>query len=170
MESCLVVQWLRLHTSTAGDRGLIPGQGTKILHAAWCRPRKRKKNLWCSICHLESRIYSAFTFLKPLCMDLEFLASGLWHVSCVCALFWSFNSNVINLSVVGFFFIITIIISVCVCVYVCIYLLAASGLSWGVWDLHWGMRDLLLRLAGSSLRHAGFSLVVTRGFLFFLSL
>ena len=142
MESCLVVQWLRLHTSTAGDRGLIPGQGTKILHAAWCRPRKRKKNLWCSICHLESRIYSAFTFLKPLCMDLEFLASGLWHVSCVCALFWSFNSNVINLSVVGFFFIITIIISVCVCVcmYVFIYwlhrvLVEACGIfteAWGI--------------------------------------
>ena len=26
----LVVQLLRLHTSTAGDMGLIPGQGTKI--------------------------------------------------------------------------------------------------------------------------------------------
>ena len=26
----LVVQWLRLHTSSAGDSGSIPGQGTKI--------------------------------------------------------------------------------------------------------------------------------------------
>ena len=26
-----VVQWLGLHTSTAGDSGSIPGQGTKIL-------------------------------------------------------------------------------------------------------------------------------------------
>ena len=26
-----VVQWLRLHASTAGDTGLIPGWGTKIL-------------------------------------------------------------------------------------------------------------------------------------------
>ena len=27
----MVVQWLGLHTSTAGDSGSIPGQGTKIL-------------------------------------------------------------------------------------------------------------------------------------------
>ena len=26
------VQWLRLHTSTAGGTGSVPGQGTKILH------------------------------------------------------------------------------------------------------------------------------------------
>ena len=31
----LVVQWLRLWASTAGSMGLIPAQGTKILHAAW---------------------------------------------------------------------------------------------------------------------------------------
>ena len=30
----LVVQWLRLHASTAGDMGLIPGRGTRILHAS----------------------------------------------------------------------------------------------------------------------------------------
>ena len=30
----LAVQWLRLCASTAGGMGLIPGQGTKILHAA----------------------------------------------------------------------------------------------------------------------------------------
>ena len=35
-----MVQWLRLHTSNAGDAGLIPGQGIKILHAA--RPKKKK--------------------------------------------------------------------------------------------------------------------------------
>ena len=29
----LVVQWLRLPASTAGDTGLIPGWGTKILRA-----------------------------------------------------------------------------------------------------------------------------------------
>ena len=32
----LVVQWLRLRTSNAGDVGSISGQGTKIPHAAWC--------------------------------------------------------------------------------------------------------------------------------------
>ena len=30
----LVVQWLRLQASTIGSMGLIPGQGTKIPHAA----------------------------------------------------------------------------------------------------------------------------------------
>ena len=35
----LVVQWLGLRASTAGGTGLIPGQGTKILHAAW--PKKK---------------------------------------------------------------------------------------------------------------------------------
>ena len=29
----LVVQWLKLHISTAGDMSSIPGQGTKIPHA-----------------------------------------------------------------------------------------------------------------------------------------
>ena len=33
MGTTLVVQWLRLHTSTAGGGGSIPGQGTKISHA-----------------------------------------------------------------------------------------------------------------------------------------
>ena len=37
----LVVQWLRLHTSTAGDAGSIPGQEAKIPHAA--HEAKRKK-------------------------------------------------------------------------------------------------------------------------------
>lgn len=30
----LAVQWIRLQTPNAGDRGLIPAQGTKILHIA----------------------------------------------------------------------------------------------------------------------------------------
>ena len=39
----LVVQWLRLHTSNAGGAGLIPGQGTKIPHAAWHVQEKHKE-------------------------------------------------------------------------------------------------------------------------------
>ena len=31
LETSVLVQWLRLLASTAGDTGLIPGQGTKIL-------------------------------------------------------------------------------------------------------------------------------------------
>ena len=38
----LVVQWLRLRTSTAGGMGVILGQGAKILHAAReARPKKK---------------------------------------------------------------------------------------------------------------------------------
>ena len=32
----MVVQWLRLHASSAGEAGQIPGQGTKIPHHEWC--------------------------------------------------------------------------------------------------------------------------------------
>ena len=38
----LAVQWLRLHTPSAGGTGSIPDQGTKILHAAR-RDQKKKK-------------------------------------------------------------------------------------------------------------------------------
>ena len=38
-----VVQWLRLCASNAGGMGLIPGQGTKILHASRCGKEKKKK-------------------------------------------------------------------------------------------------------------------------------
>ena len=37
----LAVQWLRFRTSNAGGVGSIPGQGTKIPHAAW--PKEKKK-------------------------------------------------------------------------------------------------------------------------------
>ena len=37
----LTVQWLRLGISIAG--GLIPGQGTKILHALWHSQEKNKQ-------------------------------------------------------------------------------------------------------------------------------
>ena len=37
----LVVQWLRLHVSTVGGTGSIPGQGTKIPHVEW-HGRKKK--------------------------------------------------------------------------------------------------------------------------------
>ena len=32
--------WLRFCTSNAGGAGLIPGQGTKMPHAAWCGQKK----------------------------------------------------------------------------------------------------------------------------------
>ena len=39
----LAFQRLRLHVSTAGCVGLIPGQGNKIPHAAWCSQKVKKK-------------------------------------------------------------------------------------------------------------------------------
>ena len=41
----LVVQWLGLRDSSAGDAGSIPGQGTKIPHAlqGWGQKNKFKK-------------------------------------------------------------------------------------------------------------------------------
>ena len=44
MGTCLAVQWLRLHASTAGGTGSIPGQGTKIPHAAWRGQKNQKAN------------------------------------------------------------------------------------------------------------------------------
>ena len=40
-----VVQWLRLHTSNAGYGGSIPGQGTKIPHAARCSQKQNKNHV-----------------------------------------------------------------------------------------------------------------------------
>ena len=42
-ETSLLVQWLRLYTSNAEAVGSIPGQETKIPHAAWCGQKKKKK-------------------------------------------------------------------------------------------------------------------------------
>ena len=46
----LVVQWLRLHASTAGDTDLIPGWRIKIPYAMWCcQKREREKDSFISI-------------------------------------------------------------------------------------------------------------------------
>ena len=37
----LAAQWLRLHTSNAGDTCSIPGQTTKILHSTWHGKKKK---------------------------------------------------------------------------------------------------------------------------------
>ena len=54
LRTFLVVQWLRLCISAAGGLGLIPGQGTKILHAAPHGQKKKKLTLisalWFSLC------------------------------------------------------------------------------------------------------------------------
>ena len=39
----LVVQWLRGQASSAGGVGLIPGWGTRIMHAQCCSPQNKIK-------------------------------------------------------------------------------------------------------------------------------
>ena len=39
-----MVEWLGLHASIAGDKGSIPDEGTKILHAMQCSKKKKKSN------------------------------------------------------------------------------------------------------------------------------
>ena len=55
METSLVIQWLRLHASTLGDRGSIPGQETKIPHAVQCSQQLKKKIFFLS--HLTIWVY-----------------------------------------------------------------------------------------------------------------
>ena len=43
-ETSLVVQWLRLHASTAGGMGSIPSWGSQIPHATWRGKKKKKDN------------------------------------------------------------------------------------------------------------------------------
>ena len=45
LTTSLPVQWLRLHASTAGGTGLVPGQGIKIPHAVWCSQKKKKNKI-----------------------------------------------------------------------------------------------------------------------------
>ena len=40
LRTFLVVQWLGLHSSAAGDPGLLSGQETKILQAVRCSKKK----------------------------------------------------------------------------------------------------------------------------------
>ena len=64
--TCLVVQWLRLHTTTAVGTGSIPGWGTKIPHAVRQGQKKKKvelsQNIYCS----EDQVIQKASFLQAL--------------------------------------------------------------------------------------------------------
>ena len=55
MWTSLVVQWLRLHASSARGMGLIPGWGTKIPHAMW--PKNLKNKYFLKVIKMQIIIY-----------------------------------------------------------------------------------------------------------------
>ena len=71
----LAVQWIRLCATIAGGTGLIPGWGTKILHAARYN-QKKKKNLgaslvaqWLRIClPMQGTWVRAMVWEDPTCL------------------------------------------------------------------------------------------------------
>ena len=68
-----MVQWLRLCTSTAGGMGLIPDQGTKILHATMSSQTKIKnKQIW--FLKLLQRYYTSKPKHKtPWCLKMRIM-------------------------------------------------------------------------------------------------
>ena len=72
-----MVQWLRLHTSTAGGTGSIPGWGTKIPHAERCSQNKIKFTLSCITISMYKM--SMGWLLKEICFTLWGIGSG-WRV------------------------------------------------------------------------------------------
>ena len=66
----LVVQWLRLHVSNAGDVGSILGQGTRIPHLAWCA----KKKAWGKGQELPSPLQGGHS-------PRNFICSPIWKLS-----------------------------------------------------------------------------------------
>ena len=56
-----MVQWLRLHASTAGGKDLIPGRGTKNLHATQPKTKQNKTNkqkyIWDYLLNATEKIF-----------------------------------------------------------------------------------------------------------------
>lgn len=77
-----MVQWLRLHASTAGGVGLIFNQETKIWHAVWCNQKVKKKK------KKEKRVYGEKKekeiFIEyPLCSQSSWLPTDGKQVCCL---------------------------------------------------------------------------------------
>ena len=87
-ETSLVVQWLRLCSSTVGASGSIRGLRTRILHAEWCAhtpppPPKIKQNLAYKGGRHNRVIIriSKIMRVKPLALSLALMV----HIVLVCA-------------------------------------------------------------------------------------
>ena len=64
----LAFQWFRLYAPTAESIGSIPSQGTKILHATWCRQKKRKRNINLTSYHQKQGLLTSCVFFQTFYM------------------------------------------------------------------------------------------------------
>ena len=71
----LSLQWLGLHTSTAGDVGSIPAWGTRVPYATRCQPKKNK--------YVEWEIWDTLEKCKEVWYCIAFL---WWRLHSVCGL------------------------------------------------------------------------------------
>ena len=83
-----MVLWLKVHTSTAGGEGLIPDQGTRILHASWSSQNKenRNKNSPLKIIRPEKKSNKSIGQRNPLgvqCLGLGSFPAVAWVQSLV---------------------------------------------------------------------------------------
>ena len=73
----LVVQWLRLCSSTSGGLGSIPGQGTKIWHATWRGQKKKKKEEdKCYHIRVHAYVHASLQSCLTLCDSMDCSPSG----------------------------------------------------------------------------------------------
>ena len=73
----LVVQWLRLHASTAGGAGLSPGQGTKVPQASGAAKKKTIAGSHLKRGERQERFLPQTLQKEPTLLAPGFLASGL---------------------------------------------------------------------------------------------
>ena len=84
-ETSLVVQWLRLCSSTSGGLGSIPGQGTKISHATWHGQKKKKEEgrvlshtCACLVASVVSDSVTLWTVAHQVPLSMRFSRQGYW--------------------------------------------------------------------------------------------
>ena len=74
LENSLVAQGLGLGASTAGDTGVIPGQGSKVPWVAWHNRKKKKPTIYNTKSELEGK-------LQTLGDDASMQVHQWYHVS-----------------------------------------------------------------------------------------
>ena len=83
----LVVQWLRLHASTAGGMASNPGQRTRKPYAVQCSQKKKKESYFflSSLSHFSSLLYQLpLLSLFQICMSYPLSHLKRYSVACTC--------------------------------------------------------------------------------------